>query len=65
MPSCNEWKGEWMSLHELARLLDKSYTNLHWMYRQGLDCEGIRIWKIGGKLWARVDQNTINSLNSK
>jgi hypothetical protein len=59
----SEWRGQWLSLHDLAILLGKSYAMIYKMHREGLDCEGILFTRSGSRIWARVDESTYESLS--
>lgn len=58
-----DWHGQWLSLHDLAALLGKSYATVYKMHREGLACDGIIFTKMGGRVWARVESSTYDSLS--
>jgi predicted site-specific integrase-resolvase len=60
-PSCHpDWRGQWMSLHDLAALMGKSYWTVHRFVNEGT--MGIRILRCGGRIWVRVEPSTYDSL---
>lgn len=65
-PSCYNWRGEWLSLKDLAQVMGKSYGNLKVMLNQGYlnDIHGIRIHRIASRVWFQVDRDTYDSLVS-
>lgn len=65
-PSSNDnaWKGEWLSMKDLAVLLGKDYPAI-WMDRKrnpDSTIAGIRLIKVGGRIRVRIDQATFESL---
>lgn len=54
------WRGQWMSLSDLARLMDKSYISVYRYVREGTG--GISPVKVGGRIWIRMDEETFNNL---
>jgi len=58
-----DWRGEWLSLKDLSKLLGKSYGYLRQVH-QGYfrDIPGIRIHKVSNRIWYQVDRDVYNSL---
>ena len=59
----DDWHGEWLSMNDLAQLLGKSYKTI-WKLRQSDPnlCAGIRILRVGDRVWARVDRSLLLKL---
>jgi hypothetical protein len=57
------WRGEWLTLYDLAHLLGKSYAMVYKMHRQGtVVCSGVRFVREGYRIWAKVDESAYQSL---
>ena len=62
-PRTQEWHGQWLSLHDLAALFDKSYDTVWRMVRHGDGCAGITVHRIRGRIWVRVSADVYDSLS--
>jgi hypothetical protein len=56
----DDWHHEWLSIKDLAQLFGKSRLMI-WKWRQSDPnlCAGIRIIRVGDRLWARVDRSLL------
>lgn len=55
-----DWRGEWLSMNDLARLLGKSRPTICKLRRTDPNlCSGIRIIRVGTRVWAWVDRSLL------
>lgn len=57
-----QWRAEWLTLHDLAALLGKSYATIYKMHREGMRCSGITFVKTSTRVWVRIDRDTYDAL---
>lgn len=63
MPSCTDWRGEWLSLHDLASLMGKSYETVKKLHQAGaLAGSGLRIHRISRRVWVQIDRSLYDNL---
>jgi hypothetical protein len=59
----SDWRGQWLSLHDLAVLMNKSYPMICKMWREGtLSMPGIVIFNEGRRVWVRLNDQVYDSL---
>lgn len=57
-----DWHGEWLSLADLAKLIGKSRITLWELRRTNPNlCSGIRIIRVGNRVWAHVDRSLLTN----
>jgi hypothetical protein len=50
-----DWRGQWLSLHDLAKLYEKSYWTVYrWSLEGDLGDRSIQFQRIGNRIWARI-----------
>jgi hypothetical protein len=60
-----DWRGEWLSLSDLAKIMGKSYENIKKLHQSRcLAGRGIRIHKVGHRIWIQIDSATYEDLRS-
>ena len=60
-----DWRGEWMSVHDLARLLGKKYDVVIKLCRDGtLSSHGLRLFRTSprSRIYCQVDQKVLDAL---
>jgi len=55
-----DWRNQWLSVHDLARLMGKSYWTVNRFIQEGT--AGVHVTRIGGRIWVRLDDRTYDSL---
>lgn len=60
--SKTDWRGQWLSLHDYAALMGKSYKTVHRLVSDGTG--GIAVLRCGGRVWVRLDSQTHDSLTN-
>jgi hypothetical protein len=51
-----DWRGQWLSLHDLSRLMGKPYKTVYRLVSDGIS--GITILRCGGRVWVQLDPRT-------
>lgn len=63
MINAQDWRGHWLTLYDLAHLLNKSYATVYKMHRTGTAvCDGIRFVREGYRIWVQIDESAYQSL---
>ena len=62
-PPLLDWRGQWMSLHDLAALMGKSYWSVNRFVSEGT--AGVHVTRIGGRIWVRLDNSTFDSITRR
>lgn len=57
-----DWRGQWLSVHDLAAIIGKSYFNVYHLIQQ--DTQGLSILRCGGRIWVRIDPSIYDALVS-